>query len=416
MTTYDVIVIGAGVAGLAAARRLHDAGRNVLVCEARDRIGGRVWSDASDPAYAIELGAEFIHGDEVSTWQFVRQLGLATTIAGRWDGRRIWHHAQLQDALTLFANDVTLPPLATIEAQIATYEGPDISFAQWLDDNDYHGLARHLADIRLAHSAATTPELASIHAMQADIVQGEHLGGNDHHIVGGYAPIVAALAQALQIRMKSVVTAIHDGDDHCRVMLANGEVLTATRVIVTIPLALLKTGAIAFQPPLPAAKLHAIRQIDMHGAVKIALRFRERFWDDTASFFSLVDPAPVWWTAATDAPYLMGFFTGPRAAHIGAVVDPLGTCLDLLTEVFGDVVREQLVGWRMINWSVDPWSLGAYSSVPVGAHGLRPALAAPHGRVHFAGEATAVDGHAASVHGAISSGWRAVDEIEAAYE
>jgi hypothetical protein len=77
---------------------------------------------------------------------------------------------------------------------------PDISFAQWLDDNDYQGLARHLADIRLAHSAATTPELASIHAMQADIRQGGAFGGNDHHIVGGYAPIIAALAQSLSIR------------------------------------------------------------------------------------------------------------------------------------------------------------------------------------------------------------------------
>jgi monoamine oxidase len=166
---------------------------------------------------------------------------------------------------------------------------------------------------------------------------------------------------------------------------------------------------------LAAAKLHAIRHIDMHGGVKIALRFRTRFWDDTASFFSLVDPAPVWWTTASDAPYLMGFFTGSRAAHIGAVVDPLVTCLDLLTEVFGEVVREQLQGWRMINWSRDPWSLGAYSSIPVGRMGYALPLAAPHGRIHSAGEATAVDGHAASVHGAISSGWRAVAEIEAAH-
>ena len=416
MTTYDVIVIGAGVAGLAAARRLHDAGRHVLVCEARDRVGGRVWSDASDPTCAIELGAEFIHGDDVSTWQFVRQLGLATTIAGRWDGRRIWHNSQLQQALALFETDPSLPPLTTIEEQIAAYAGPDISFAQWLDDNDYHGLARHLADIRLAHSAATTPALASIHAMQADILQGEHLGGNDHHIVAGYAPIVEHLAQSLPLRLQRVVTAIREAGDHCHVTFADGVVLTAKRVIVTIPLALLKTGSVAFDPPLPATKLHAIRQIDMHGGLKIVLRFRERFWDDTASFFSLVDPAPVWWTVASGAPYLTGFFTGPRAAHIGAVTDPLATCLDLLTAVFGDVVREQLVGWRMINWSVDPWSLGAYSSVSVGAHGLRPALAAPHGRVHFAGEATAIDGHSASVHGAISSGWRAVTEIEAAHD
>lgn len=416
MTTYDVIVIGAGVAGLAAARRLHDAGRHVLVCEARDRIGGRVWSDASDPACAIELGAEYIHGDDVSTWQFVRQLGLATTIAGRWDGRRIWHNAQLQQAVALFAANASLLPLISIEEQIAAYQGPDISFAQWLDDNNYHGLARHLADIRLAHSAATTPEYASIHAMQSDILQGEHLGGNDHHIVGGYAPIVQALAVSLPIRLQSVVTAIGDDTDLCTVALADGAVLTAKRVIVTIPLALLKTGSLSFVPPLSVAKVQAIRQIDMHGGIKIVLRFREQFWDETASFFSLVDPAPVWWTTAPGTPYLVGFFTGPRAAHIGAVADPLLTCLDVLTAVFGDVVREQLIGWRMINWSVDPWSLGAYSSMPVGAHGLRPALAAPHGRIHFAGEATAIDGHSASVHGAISSGWRAVAEIEAAHD
>lgn len=416
MTTYDVIVIGAGVAGLAAARRLHDAGRNVLVCEARDRIGGRVWSDTSDPTCAIELGGEYIHGDDVSTWQFVRQLGLATTIAGRWDGRRIWHCGKLQNAVELFAKDASLLPLTTIEAQIATYEGPDISFAQWLDESDYRGLARHLADIRLAHSAATTPEYASIHAMRADILHGEHLGGNDHHIVGGYAPIVSALADSLHICLNSPVKSVYQVGEKCSITLVDGQILTAKRVIVTIPLALLKTGSMAFDPPLSAEKMHAIRQIDMHGGIKIALRFRERFWDETASFFSLVDPAPVWWTAAPGAPYLMGFFTGPRAANIAADNDPVATCLDLLSAVFGEQVREQLVGWRMINWSVDPWSLGAYSSVSVGAHGLRPALAAHHGRVHFAGEATALDGHAASVHGAITSGWRAVAEIEAAHE
>lgn len=411
---YDAIVIGAGYAGLAAARQLHDAGKRVLVCEARDRIGGRVWSTPID-GYPLELGAEWIHGDNVATWQWVRRLGLTTTTAPLWQGRRIWHAGALHTPSELAALAPMVAQLVSIEDEIAAYVGPDISFATWLHDRGYTGIARHLADIRLAHSAATTPERASLYAIRDEIVATRDIGGDDHHIATGYAPITADLATALDIRLECAVVAVTDMGAQCTITTADGAVLQAAHVIVTVPLALLKAGTITFTPPLPAAKRAAIDALDMHDGAKVIMRFTHQFWDAQASFISLFDPAPVWWTMSADAPFLLGFFTGPRAEYLRQHPDPQEMCLEVLCRVFGEVARTALCSCQVMIWSQEEWSRGAYSSTPVGAFGLREALAAPYGRMHFAGEATALHGQAASVHGAIVSGQRAATEVEASH-
>lgn len=411
---YDAIVIGAGYAGLAAARQLHDVGKRVLVCEARNRIGGRVWSTPID-GYPLELGAEWIHGDAVSTWQWVRRLGLATTTAHLWQGRRIWHAGALHTPSELAALAPMVAQLVHIEDEIAAYDGPDISFAEWLSDRGYTGIARHLADIRLAHSAATTPERASLYAIRDEIVSTRDIGGDDHHLATGYAPITADLATGLDIRLGCAVVAVADAGTHCTVTTADGEVVAAARVIVTVPLALLKAEVIAFTPPLPATKTAAIAALDMHDGAKVVMRFTHQFWDAQASFISLFDPAPVWWTMAADAPFLLGFFTGPRADVLKQHPNPQEMCLEVLCQVFGETPRTAFHSCQVMIWSQEEWSRGAYSSTPVGAFGLREALAAPYGRIHFAGEATALHGQAASVHGAIVSGQRAATEVEVAH-
>lgn len=408
---YDVVIVGAGVAGLAAARYLHDAGQSVCVVEARDRIGGRVWSNHDDPTYPREFGAEFIHGDNVATWEWVRRLQLPTTVASLWHGRRVWHNQVVCTVDELATIHPEIAALSTLEDAIMAYDGPDISFAEWLAHRDVSDLVRHLADIRYIHSAATTPARASMHAMRDDLLATTVIGGQDYHINAGYAPIVHALADQLEIRRETMVTAVHDQGTHCTVVCRTGDII-ARRVIVTIPLSLLKMQTITFDPPLSAEKIHAIQHIDMLGGAKVVLRFARPFWPSDMTFLSLVDPAPVWWTIAPDAPYLFGFFTGPRADWLLQHPAPIDMCLDVLCQAYGDVPRQLLSESQIVDWSNDPWSRGAYSSVPVGYHGLRPALAAPHGRMHFAGEATALDGQAASVHGAIVSGVRAAQEIE----
>ncbi len=408
---YDVVIVGAGVAGLAAARYIHDAGQSVCVVEARDRIGGRVWSNHDDPVYPREFGAEFIHGDNVATWEWVRRLQLSTSMASLWQGRRIWHNQAVctVDELTAMHPEITV--LATLEDAIMAYDGPDISFAEWIHQRGVSEVVRHLADIRYIHSAATTPARASMHAMRDDLLATTAIGGQDYHINAGYAPIVHALAEQLEIRLETMVTAVHDHGTHCTVVCRTGEI-TARRVIVTIPLSLLKAQVVTFDPPLPAQKIHAIQHIDMLGAAKVVLHFEHPFWPRDMTFLSLFDPAPVWWTIAPDAPYLFGFFTGPRADFLLQHLRPIDMCIDVLSKAYGDAPRRLLRDSQIIDWSNDPWSRGAYSSVPVGYHGLRPALAAAHGRIHFAGEATALDGQAASVHGALVSGVRAAKEIE----
>src|SRR5215210_527543 len=94
--------------------------------------------------------------------------------------------------------------------------------------------------------------------------------------------------------------------------------LEARQAIITLPLALLKADTVAFDPPLPEAKRHAINALTMAPAMKLLLRFEERFWDAEMTFLSGRDPVPVWWTVRRDAPLLTGFITGPRALRLAA--------------------------------------------------------------------------------------------------
>src|SRR5689334_7896959 len=144
----DVIVIGAGAAGLAAARVLADAGRRVIVLEARTRIGGRVWTDRAFAAIPVERGAEFIHGDQADSWALVRRAGLRTESFSRWQGRRVVAEDGRLATDELLHARPDLERVFTLEQQLAHYRGPDCSLAEWLAANRYRPLAAHIADLR----------------------------------------------------------------------------------------------------------------------------------------------------------------------------------------------------------------------------------------------------------------------------
>ena len=410
-THNDVLVIGAGAAGLAAARMLADAGRQVLVLEARDRIGGRVWTDHQFGGIPVERGAEFIHGDTAHTWQWLRRAGIQAAPHARWSGRRIvLENRRLAGPDVWEARD-DLRRVFSLEDELANYEGPDCSLAEWLAARDFSPLAAHIADVRLAHSNCATPATLSVAELAYDL-RNSDAGEGDFHILAGYDEVLGTIAQGLDIRFDTPVTAIDWNTDGVEVATPRGN-LTARAAIVTLPLAVLKANAVRFNPPLPQAKQRAIDTLAMAPAMKLHLRFAEPFWDDAMTFLTADAPVAVWWTIRPGAPLLTGFLTGPRAERMAAWGEDgaIERGLAQLDEIFGGAASKQFAAGQITDWAADVWAQGGYSSAPPGAHGLRNALAEPSKALHFAGEATALDGNPATVHGALRSGERAAGEI-----
>jgi len=432
----DVLVIGAGAAGLAAARALVDAGRRVIVLEARERIGGRVWTDRSFAAIPVERGAEFIHGEQADSWALIHRAGLRTESFSRWQGRRIVAEDGRLVGDELLQARPDLQRVFTLEQQLAAYQGPDCSLAEWLTANNFSPLAAHIADLRLAHANCATPETISVAELAHELKIADK-GPGDFHILDGYDRVLALLAEGLDIRLGTAASAIRWGEDGVVIETAEtaearrhadtqardlrpaspsrpiSPALSARHAIITLPLALLQADVVAFDPPLPQAKRTAINALRMAPAMKLLLRFEERFWDAEMTFLTGRDPVPVWWTIRHDAPLLTGFITGPRAARLAAhgPENALEQGMAALTAIFGDTPRRLFAAGEVVDWAADEWARGGYSSVPPGAYGQRQVLAQSVGALHFAGEATVFANNPATVHGALHSGARAAREI-----
>ena len=208
------------------------------------------------------------------------------------------------------------------------------------------------------------------------------------------------------------------GGGGVRLDTSKGEI-HARQALVTLPLGVLKRGSVAFDPPLPDVKQHAINALGSGRLDKCVLRFKRCFWDEEAHFIVHVDNDRGRWSEffnlmpSTGAPILVGLAGGAFAAEIetwpdGAVV---GSAMDVLRGIYGAAVPEPS-SWQITAWSRDPWSLGSYSFHAVGSGPeQRRALAEPvDGRLFFAGEATAERGYQ-TVHGALLSGLREADRI-----
>jgi monoamine oxidase len=411
MTRRNTVVIGAGAAGLAAARALRDRGRAVVVLEARDRIGGRVWTDYRFGPAPVERGAEFIHGTRVATWEWLRRAGLTSIAAPPWAGRRIALGGGRLAGTWLLALRPDLRRLPRIGRELAGHQGPDCSLAEWTAARQLSPLARHILDVRLAHASCATPEELSVAALADEERHGSADSAN-FRVAEGYDRLLAAIGTGLEIRLGTPALLVRWDQGGAEIVTAR-ETFAARHVVVTLPLAVLKAGAVRFDPALPPEKWQAIEGLAMAPALKLLMRFDAPFWDRDMTFLTAHDPAPVWWTVRRGLPLLTAFLTGPRAARMAALGDAgaAEAGLGVLEELFGAAPRRLLAAYELVDWGADPWALGGYSSTPPGAHWLRAALAAPCGALHFAGEATVTGDNPATVHGALGSGARAAEEI-----
>lgn len=431
---YDVVIIGAGAAGLAAAAELGRRRRSVLVLEARERLGGRCHTvRAPGLPVPIELGAEFIHGRPRATLSLLHDAGFAAIDVPR----RRWRseHGKLVPRGD-FLRDIT----AAMKMSTAL-RGRDMSFEAFVDralkpvlPPEACAFARTLVQ---GYDAAD-PQRASARAIVEEWV-GESASDALARPLGGYGVIIEHLegvlaARDVVIAPGSVVDAVEWQRGHVRVKArANEEPIeaAAARAIVTLPLGVMQcragaSGAVRFSPALPADKRRALRQLGAGPVIKVTLQFRAAFWETLAhgryrdaSFFHAPDaPFPTLWTALpVRVPLLVAWAGGPYAARLGNATASTLTrqALRSVERIFGTrELRAQLVAAHVHDWQRDAYARGAYSHVRVGGADARRILARTIERtLYFAGEATDSSGQAGTVAGALASGVRAARELVA---
>ena len=427
MEQIDVAVIGAGAAGLAAARALDAAGARTVMFEARDRIGGRVLTRAESPLpVPVDLGGEFVHGANPVSFRLLRAAGsVAIDTAER--------SLRYEDG-ALREGDDPFDVVARVLSRARSLND-DLSIADFTAGLSHE--ERATTRMMTEGFDAADPARASTLALAAEWGDAQGQTSQQFRPLGGYAPLMRMLSGALDPNRSALLldtpvqTIRYDG---------NGVVIEARRAagaalrvraraaVVTVPLGVLQAGRPAFTPPLPQEKRDALDALIMGPVVKLALLFRRPFWEslegarfrDVAFFHRAEAHFPTFWTLLPlRAPILIAWAGGPKADLLRAHDATARTraALDDLAILFGIEARphDELVTAYQHDWDADPFSLGAYSYVATGGRGARDALAAPvGGRLFFAGEATASAAESSTVGGALESGERAAREIVAA--
>ncbi|OII31646.1 hypothetical protein BIU98_07720 [Curtobacterium sp. MMLR14_010] len=422
----DVIVVGAGIAGLATARALALRGASVVVLEARDRIGGRTWTDDT-LGVPVDLGASWIHGvDGNPLWSLAAAFDIETvefTVGSfQFDGRPIaWHDpsgARLADVPSgafladLHTVDELLPAAVDAAAPGTSYADVVASVVESLGWGDGRALR---VEEYMAHRSEDLCG-APVIDLDAHGLDEEHVAGDEVVFPGGYGQYVTALAAGLDVRTEAVVSLVEQNDERARVTTADGAVFCAQHVVVTVPLGVLQAGDVRFDPPLVAPAADAVERLGMGVYDKVFLRFPTKFWD--AWVIRQQGPAGSDWhswydmSRVTSEPVLAALVGGDSARRLETLSDAevVAEGMAALRYMYGpDVPTPDAV--RITRWAADPFTRGSYSYLHVGAspedHDL---LGTPSGRVQLAGEATWSD-DPATVHGALLSGLRAANRI-----
>ncbi|HEX5828678.1 MAG TPA: NAD(P)/FAD-dependent oxidoreductase [Candidatus Limnocylindrales bacterium] len=407
-----VVIVGAGIAGLAAANALANAGVDVIVLEARHRIGGRLHT-VDLGGSPVDMGGAWIHtpvGNPLA--ELADQVGAARRPAHFFDGVVVWDPATgpLDAATRARVEELAEAGFEAAREQLLDTLGPDAPMDAAIDryvadtgepdgPGTVGGLVRAYLRTVTELYENTTPDRVRLSAFPGNTLDydGDPVGD---FVVGGYRMLIEALAAGLDIRLGTEVTAVTAGPDGAVVTTASGEVHAASHVLVTVPLGVLKAGAIRFDPPLDPPRARAVEAIGFGRFEKIAMRFERPFWTEAGLPGVLVlssdarpaVPCLVGIDGFVGDPVLVALGAGWSAGLLGDGPEDAAVAhlLDLVEAVTGHRATPTAVA--RTSWLADPFARGAYSTRGTASPEDFVTLAAPHaGRVLFAGEATTLE-------------------------
>lgn len=434
---FDTVVVGAGVSGLSAARALAANGQRVVVLEARDRVGGRLHTERLD-GRVTDLGASWIHGIGGGPLHaLTRAFGMAdaefTVGSYQAGGRPIAYYGP--DGARLSGSDAeqfiadaarvevqlsavieALPPGAsyadaarTAVAQVADAEGWDPErAARVVEYLDHRSEEQYGADSRLLDA----------HGLEDEVIIGDEVV-----FPGGYDQLAANLAAGLDVRLEHaaarVARAGAAGVESGVVVETGRGSFSARHAVVTVPIGVLQSQLLTFDPPLPEGVAAAVSKFRMNAFEKIFLRFPERFWDEDVYAVRRQGKAARWWhswydlTGISGEPTLLTFAAGECAQEIRGWSDErvVESVMASLREIYGSGIPAP-VHARITDWQGDEFARGAYAYMTRGCTGEdHSRIATPVDAVlHLAGEATWED-DPATVNAALCSGHRAAERI-----
>jgi monoamine oxidase len=422
---WDVVVVGGGVAGLAAAGRLAQAGKTVLLLEARSRLGGRVRTIAGPAGEPIELGAEFVQGTPAELLEVLHRARIQL---------RKMPERHLQ---AVAGQSKPLPDVEDLVTRLLRYHssGQDIPIAQLIQQHSSRFSRRELDAITLYlegfHGADLTRfgSAALAENQAAEAADAGHIA----RVAGGYRGVVSYLAGRLnaagvEVRTETIVSGIGWSPRSVQIHVrspGNPIRFHARQVILAVPICILRgttnEGSVSLDP-VPEGWSQALGALEMGLAHRIDLCFESAWWTKLERSPTFVhgkgEAFPVWWTPSPGkATCLTGWVGGPRAMAVsGKTIEQLiPLALQSASSIFGvprPTLARSLRAAYSYDWTRDPFSRGAYSYGGVGAGQAREVLRRPvRGTVYLTGEALATEGHNATVPGALSTGLQTADVL-----
>ncbi len=421
----SVLVVGAGMAGISAARALQAEGFRVTVLEGRDRLGGRIWTDDS-LGVPLDMGAAWIHGSRRNPLTALARTAGIRSLAS--DFEAFAFYTGNSRRLSADQVSVVMETAADILQELEAAKTHDL-----VDEST--SIADVLAVLIPEYALVGTEKQAVLWALASEIElewgadasdlsllawNEDRAFGGDHLLLReGYGKLIAFLARDLNVQLNTIVSEVAYDRNGVRLKTADGRIFEADRAVITLPIGVLQSGAVVFTPSLPESKRAALSRLQMGLLNKIAMRFPRSFWDETLHRFAYLgeatDEAFEFFNLHLlhEQPILVALARGAQARSLERLSpqQAVWRAFETLQRAFGRAIP-QPEAFAVTAWLGDPFACGAYSHVPPRAQRSDyDILARPvQNRLFFAGEGT-LSTYPATVHGALMSGEREARRI-----